>query len=101
MYKRQVLLTLVSRAITVYPISLLFRPTSLRLPATHQHVLVWGGLRGAVALALALAVPASVPEQHEIVVLSFGVVAFSIFFQGLTMPPLLRYWNLAGASAKR
>lgn len=96
-----VLLTLVSRAITVYPISLLFRPTSLRLPANHQHVLVWGGLRGAVALALALAVPVSVPEQHEIVVLSFGVVAFSIFLQGLTMPPLLRHWNLAGASAKR
>ena len=89
-----VLLTLVGRAAAVYSISLLFCRSPLRLPATYQHVLVWGGLRGAVALALALAVPASVAERQEIVVLSFGVVAFSIFLQGLTMPPLLRHWNL-------
>ncbi|WP_245653612.1 hypothetical protein [Sphingomonas pituitosa] len=49
------------------------------------------------ALALALAVPASVAERSVIVVLTFGVVAFSIFAQGLTMPPLLRRWNLTGA----
>lgn len=91
-----VLLTLVGRAAAVYPISLLFARSSLRLPPTYQHVLLWGGLRGAVGLALALAVPATVPEQPQIVVLTFGVVAFSIFLQGLTMPPLLRRWKLAG-----
>ena len=92
-----VLLTLLGRAVAVYPISLLFCRSALQLPATYQHVLVWGGLRGAVGLALALAVPTSVPEQCEIVVLTFGVVAFSIFVQGLTMPPLLRRWKLTEA----
>lgn len=89
-----IVLTLIGRAAAVYPLALLFRPTRLRLPATYQHVLVWGGLRGAVGLALALAVPESVPERAEIVVLTFGVVAFSIFVQGLTMPPLIRRWRL-------
>jgi len=87
-------LTLVGRAAAVYPLALLFSRSALRLSARYQHVLLWGGLRGAVGLALALAVPTSVPEQREIVVLTFGVVAFSIFVQGLTMPPLLHRWKL-------
>lgn len=93
-----IVLTLIGRAAAVYPLAALFVRTRLRLPAKYQHVLVWGGLRGAVGLALALSVPASVAEQREIVVLTFGVVAFSIFAQGLTMPPLLRRWKLTGAT---
>ena len=90
-------LTLVGRAAAVYPLALPFARSRLRLPATYQHVLVWGGLRGAVGLALALAVPSSVAERGEIVVVTFGVVAFSIFAQGLTMPRLLRRWDLTGS----
>lgn len=93
-----ILLTLLGRAAAVYPLAALFARTGLRLPATYQHVLVWGGLRGAVGLALALAVPATVAERGAIVVVTFGVVAFSIFAQGLTMPPLLRRWKLTGAA---
>ena len=89
-----IVLTLLGRAAAVYPLALLFRPTALRLPATYQHVLVWGGLRGAVGLALALALPPTIAERGEIVVVTFGVVAFSIFVQGLTMPPLIRHWRL-------
>ncbi len=89
-----VVLVLVGRAAAVYPLAALFRSTALKLSRQYQHVLVWGGLRGAIGLALALAVPASVPERAAIVILTFGVVAFSIFVQGLTMPPLLRRWQL-------
>lgn len=89
-------LTLIGRAAAVYPIAALFRRSALTLPASYQHVLVWGGLRGAVGLALALSVPVTVAEQSQIVVLTFGVVAFSILVQGLTMPPLLRRWQLTG-----
>ncbi|MDP1026889.1 cation:proton antiporter [Sphingomonas sp. KR1UV-12] len=93
-----IILTLIGRAAAVYPLALPFARSGLRLPATYQHVLVWGGLRGAVGLALALAVPASVAERGEIVVITFGVVAFSIFAQGLTIPSLLRRWCLTGSA---
>ena len=53
-------------------------------------MLWWGGLRGALGLALALSLPASLPLRDEIVVVTFAVVAFSIVVQGLTMPSLLR-----------
>lgn len=93
-----IVLTLIGRAAAVYPLALPFARSGLRLPATYQHVLVWGGLRGAVGLALALAVPATVAERGQIVVITFGVVAFSIFAQGLTMPWLLRRWRLTGSA---
>ncbi len=93
-----IVLTLIGRAAAVYPLALPFVRSGLRLPATYQHVLVWGGLRGAVGLALALAVPATVAERGQIVVVTFGVVAFSIFAQGLTMPWLLRRWRLTGSA---
>jgi monovalent cation:H+ antiporter, CPA1 family len=88
-------LVLCGRALAVYPLCGLFRGSSLKVDRRHQHVLVWGGLRGALALALALALPDSVPERREIIVAAFAVVAFSVFVQGLTMPWLVRRLALA------
>jgi len=85
-----VLLVLAGRALSIYSLAALFRPTRLRLPLAYQHVLVWGGLRGALALALALAIPDSVAEREPIIAAAFIVVAFSILVQGLTMAPLIR-----------
>jgi CPA1 family monovalent cation:H+ antiporter len=62
----------------------------LRVETKHQHLLFWGGLRGALALALALGLPAELPGREDIITVSFAVVAASIFIQGLTMPSLLR-----------
>jgi len=81
---------LVGRALTVYPLGLAFSRSRWALSLREQHVLWWGGLRGALALALALSLPPSLPRRDEIVVATFGVVAFSIVVQGLTMPLLLR-----------
>ena len=61
-------------------------------------MLFWGGLRGALALALALAVPATVPERSAIILTAFVVVAFSILVQGLTMPWLIKRFGLAGTA---
>ena len=55
-----------------------------------QHVLWWGGLRGALALALALSLPHTFPYHDEIPIAAFAVVVFSVAAQGLTMPFLLR-----------
>ena len=84
-----VVLTLLGRAATVYPVVLAFARTRLRVPWGYKHVLFWGGLRGALALALALALPPQVAERGQIVAVAFAVVAFSILVQGLTMPWLI------------
>jgi CPA1 family monovalent cation:H+ antiporter len=84
-----VLLVLLGRVVAVYPLCALFALSRLRIDFAYQHVLVWGGLRGALALALALALPNNVAERREIIVAAFAVVAFSIFVQGLTMPWLI------------
>jgi CPA1 family monovalent cation:H+ antiporter len=52
--------------------------------------LFWGGLRGALALALALGLPPDMAHRDPIISVTFVVVSFSIFVQGLTITPLLR-----------
>jgi len=89
-----IILVLIGRAISIYPLALLFSRSRWRLPLPYQHTLFWGGLRGALALALALAVPTSVPERNAIIIAAFVTVAFSILVQGLTMPWLLGHYNL-------
>jgi CPA1 family monovalent cation:H+ antiporter len=85
-----VVVVVLGRAVAVYPICVLFARSDLRVTVRHQHALLWGGLRGALALALALGLPTDLPGRAEIITVSFAVVAFSVFVQGLTMPPLLR-----------
>lgn len=80
---------LLGRAASVYAVCALFAKTSKRVRPLHQHVLFWGGLRGALALALALALPESLPGRTAVVTVSFAVVAFSVVVQGLTVKPLL------------
>jgi monovalent cation:H+ antiporter, CPA1 family len=43
-----------------------------------------------LVLALALALPEDLPRRDAIVTITFAVVAFSVFAQGLTVTPLLR-----------
>jgi len=83
-------LVVLSRAFAVYPCCLLFSRSRMRVSRRHQHILFWGGLRGALALALALALPAEIPQRGSVISVSFAVVAFSIFVQGLTMKRVLR-----------
>ncbi len=89
-----IMLVLIGRAATVYPLSQLFARSCWKIAAREQHVLWWGGLRGALALALALALPSNLPLRNDIVIASFAVVAFSVLVQGLTMTPLMRRLGL-------
>jgi len=81
------------RALAIYPLSALFSRSSLQISFNHQHILFWGGLRGALALALALGLPLELPEREAIITVAFAVVAYSIFVQGLSIVPLLRKLN--------
>ena len=78
---------LVSRIVVIYGLSRLGR----EIPFAWRHVLFWGGMRGAIALALALSLPAVLgAERQTVTAMAFGVVLFTILGQGLTMDGLLR-----------
>lgn len=94
-----ILLLTAGRAVSIYPLCALFQKSALAVPRREQHVLFWGGLRGALALALALSLPDDLPRRENIVTLTFAVVAFSIFVQGLTVTPLLRQLGLLDENA--
>jgi CPA1 family monovalent cation:H+ antiporter len=85
-----IVLVTLGRAMAIYPCCLIFSRSSLRVTGKHQLVLFWGGLRGALALALALGLPPTIPLREQIITISFAVVAFSVFVQGLTIVPFLR-----------
>jgi CPA1 family monovalent cation:H+ antiporter len=66
------------------------------VPLSEQTVLWWGGLRGSVAIALALSVSQKLPEREAIIDIVFGVVLFTLLVQGLTIQPLLQKLKLLG-----
>jgi CPA1 family monovalent cation:H+ antiporter len=91
-----IVLVLLGRALAVYGCCAVFVKTKQRVPFAQQHLLVWGGLRGALALALALGLPPGLPQRDTAISVTFAVVAFSILVQGLTMTPMLRYLGELG-----
>jgi Na+:H+ antiporter len=80
-------LVLLARLIVVMPWGAFYRARRGEPGATS--VLAWGGLHGALSLALALSLPEG-PQRALILSLTYAVVAFSIVAQGLTFGPLAR-----------
>ena len=66
------------------------RPTREAMPWRWTLIVGWSGLRGALAMVLALTLPASFVSRELVVHMTFGVVLLSIVVQGLTVAPLLR-----------
>lgn len=86
-----ILAVLVARAVGVYGLLSFKKDITLE----YKNVLFWGGLRGAISLALALSLPATLgPAGGEIQTMAFGVVLFTLLVQGLTMKPLINRMNL-------
>lgn len=80
--------------LTLSKLSNLLHSSEITLP--EQTILWWSGLRGSVSIALALSVPTILAEREKIIATVFGVVLFTLLFQGLTTKPLLQKLNLLG-----
>lgn len=84
-----------TRAIAIYGLSgLSNRFANSDIPIAEQTVLWWGGLRGAVSIALALSVPESFAGRDLVIATVFGTVLFTLLVQGLTIQPVLQKLNL-------
>jgi CPA1 family monovalent cation:H+ antiporter len=84
-----ILAVLVARAVAIYGFSFIGRQISAR----WRHILYWGGLRGAIVLALALSLPvAGVLGTHrsQLQAMAFGVVLFTLLVQGFSMDWLMK-----------
>ncbi len=84
-----ILAVLAARAVAIYGLSLF----SKQIPINWQHVLYWGGLRGAIVLALALSLPTAgvfAADRPRLQAMAFGVVLFTLLVQGFSMDWLTR-----------
>jgi monovalent cation:H+ antiporter, CPA1 family len=93
---------LVARALIVFGGQLIASPFSRQIgprPNAWSVVLVWGGLRGALSMVLALALGAHLEHRALIVTMTTGVVLLTLLVQGLTTAPLLRRLGLAAVDS--
>ncbi len=88
-----VLAILASRALVVYGAAWLSSRGHDPIPMRYRHVMFWGGLRGAVSLALALSLTG--PGAENLQLMTFGVVLFTLLVQGLTIEPLIKRLGLS------
>ncbi|MEL6555493.1 MAG: sodium:proton antiporter [Cyanobacteria bacterium J06621_11] len=91
---------LIARAIVVFGLSSITnaiinrsQPTA-SVPLSYQLISFWGGLRGAVCLALALSFDPDFPNQELMLMLTLGVVLFTLLIPGTTIAALLKKLQL-------
>ncbi|MEM8832301.1 MAG: sodium:proton antiporter [Cyanobacteria bacterium P01_G01_bin.19] len=90
-----IITVLISRAIVVFtlvPLVNLFRES--KIPFSYQAVSYWGGLRGAVCLALALSIEKEFPNRDLIVILTLGIALFTLLIPGTTIGKLIQKLQL-------
>ncbi len=93
-----ILAVLLARAIVIYGTTY----TNNKIPLNWRHVIFWGGLRGAISLALVLSLPLTLgSDRSQLQAMAFGVVLFTLLVQGLSMQPLIKKLNIAPKHEQR
>lgn len=94
-----VLAVLLSRAIVVYAMGWLNNRLNPKnhISLAYRHVMFWGGLRGAISLALALTLQEFFAPRValELQIMTFGVVLFTLLVQGATISRIIERLNLS------
>jgi len=90
---------ILSRSLVVYGLTWTYNRFNAKksVSLAYRHIMFWGGLRGAISLALALSITGATfgdEVANELLLMTFGVVLFTLLFQGTTITPLLNYLGL-------
>jgi len=97
-----VIAVLISRAVVVYGLSWpVHHYMGGYMPRKWRHVLFWGGLRGALSLALALTLPINLPDRELLQTMAYGVVLFTLLAQGTTIQFILKKLGLTEKPERR
>lgn len=96
---------IMARAVSVYGLAAIHRLFGSKLRTDYLHILVWGGLRGAVSLALVLSLIPDTPDKtfglapddyKMLLNMTYGVVLFTLLVQATTISGLLKRLGLVG-----
>ncbi len=85
-----------ARALIITMVGAVVNRKKEELPAKWRFLMWWGGLRGAIPIALALSIPLVLangepfPHRDTIIAATFGAVLFTLTLQGLTLRPLVK-----------
>lgn len=98
-----IIIVLIARAVVIYGLVpfVNMRHGSKLIDIKQQTIIFWGGLRGAVPLALALSLPQGFEHRKMIVEITLGVVLFTLLVQGTTMSHLIRKLKLKDGKRDR
>lgn len=89
---------LAARFVVVYLLAGVVRLFRKEVPPAYLLVMSWGGLRGAISLALALSLPAAIGNRPQLLAMTFAVVLFSILVQAISISGLLARLGLTQKS---
>jgi CPA1 family monovalent cation:H+ antiporter len=82
---------LAGRFVVIYGLAPFVSSAKHPIPGSWRHLLFWGGLRGSLCMAMALSLPSNFPMRESLMVTTFGVALFTLFVQGLSFEPLVKF----------
>lgn len=91
-----IIAVIVARAVMIFGIFPFLNklPFVKEIPIKQQTVLVWGGIKGTVTLALALSLPTTLDYWYTVQSIAYGVVFFTLFVQATTIGKLINRFKL-------
>lgn len=87
---------LAARVVPVYGLLAAVDLKARSIPWSWRHMTLWGGVRGALSIALALSVASNPGVDPEVAVLAYGMVVLSLLVQGSLLLPVAGLLGLRG-----
>jgi len=81
---------LLSRLVVVLALPRFLRPTASQFLPGWRFAIFWSGLRGALSLALVLALPSNVPSHDALIAATYAVVLFTLLVQGFSLRSIMK-----------